>query len=171
MSLSCSCCQKPKAQLTCGLCESSVCKACAHILDENHFSFLQEIPAELKHEVYCHSCFVQTVQEPLTSYDQTMELAKNIDVFYKEQSKETRLLKRREGALKVQACADENETLLRLAFQAVKLGFNGLIDVEVKGQKVRNGTYQTTTWNGTAIPSNVRKEKLLRDRSLWQNPN
>lgn len=100
-----------------------------------------------------------------------MELAKDIDVFYKQQSKETRLLQRRHELLKVQGCQDEQETLMRLAFLAAQAGFNGLIDVEVVGKKVRSGSYQTTTWSGTGLPTQVKKEKLLRDRSLWQNPN
>lgn len=171
MNTNCSCCQKSKAQLICGACTLSVCKDCAHFLDDNHFSFLSSIPEALKHTVYCHSCFVQTVQEPLTQYDQTMEQAKNIDVFFKVQSKETRLLKRREKTLTVDACPDEQETLLRLAFKAAQLGFNGLIDVEVTGAKVRNGGYQTSVWKGSGIPTNVAHKKLLRDRSLIKYPN
>lgn len=171
MSAICNCCQKPKAQLECGLCQSAVCKPCAHILEENAFSFLSPIPEDLGHSIYCHSCFVQKVDEPFQEYNRLMELAKNVDVFFKEQSKETRLLQRRQEPVKIKDCEDEQETLLRLAFLAAQAGFNGLIDVEIKGKKVRNGAYQTTLWNGVGLPTQVKKEKLLRDRSLWQNPN
>lgn len=153
----CITCQKPKAQLECGLCHASVCKYCAHILDEDSFAFLRPCPVELTHEIYCNPCFIETVSAPLADYRETFEKAKDINVFLKAQSKETRLIRRKQEAIVVENCLDEQETLLRLAFGAAKAGFNGLIDVELIQKKVRDGTYQTSSWSGSGIPANLKK--------------
>ena len=153
----CITCQKPNAQLTCGLCASSVCKYCARILDETDFEFLRPKPADLSHEVYCEPCYLAKVHEPYQKYSETLSKARNINVYYKAQSKETRLLKRREEPVKVENCLDEQQVLMSLAFLAAEAGYNGLIDVDVKSVKVRNGKYQTSTWSGTGVPANVRK--------------
>lgn len=166
----CTVCQKPKATLECGLCQDHLCKYCARIMDEDSFSFLTEIPASLAHGVYCTPCFDSTVSAPLQDYTETMEQAKNIQVFFKAHSKETRLIKRVEDPIQVAHCADERDVIMRLAFLAVKSKHNGVIDIEVAAKKVKTGSYQTTTWSGTGIPANVRPEKLIKDRSLWHHP-
>lgn len=92
-------------------------------------------------------------------------------VFMKAQFKETRLIKRLEDPISVVACADYDETLLRLAFRAAQLNYNGIIDVDITSKKVRTGNYQTSVFSGTAIPANVREDKLIKDRSNWSSPN
>lgn len=170
-SLNCCACQKPKPTLVCGSCESKVCKNCAQFLDEGQFSFLTKIPAALSHSTYCPACFDQHVASELDSYNRAVEVAKNILVYEKKQSKETRLLSRKEKPVRVESCQDSGETILRLAFLAAQAGFNAIIDVQLSSTKTRNGSYQTTTWSGTGIPSNVAANKIAKDRSLWQNPN
>lgn len=92
-------------------------------------------------------------------------------VFMKAQFKETRFIKRLEEPVKVAECADYDETLLRLAFQAAQLNYNGVIDVDITSKKVRTGNYQTSVFSGTAIPANVREDKLIKDKSNWSSPN
>lgn len=167
----CSCCQKPKAPLNCGLCKDPVCKACANFLDEGQFSFLAHRPEELSYDVYCTTCFNSHVAEPLQAYNQLMEAAKEIFVFMKAQNKETHYIDRKETPLQVVDCADRDETLLRLAFFAAEAKFNAIIDVELKSKKIKQGSYQSTLWSGTAIPAHVQPEKLIKDRALRQNPN
>ncbi|MCC2677947.1 MAG: hypothetical protein K0R29_523 [Pseudobdellovibrio sp.] len=100
-----------------------------------------------------------------------METAKNILVFEISQGKETRLIKRKEAKLVVEECPDRDETMLRLAFQAAEKGFNAIIDVDIKSKKVKEGKYQHTMYSGTAIPANVTDNKLVKDRSIWSDPN
>lgn len=169
--MACSICQKPKAALSCGICHCSVCKGCAQFLEEDRFSFLAQVPAELSQGVYCGICFDQKVQPALESYDQLMEKAKEILVFFKTQGKETRLFKRTEPAFKVTDCADHDETILRLAFYAAQAGFNAIIDTNITSEKVKFGTYQNLKWTGSAVPSNVDLSRIPKDRSIWQNPN
>ena len=158
----CCICQKPKATLECGICKEALCKYCAQFLEDDAFSFLAQIPPELAHGTYCNPCFDAKVAPELASYQETMERAKNIHVFEKDQGKETRFFKRLEETLKVENCADRNETVLRLAFFTVKAGFNTLIDVDVDYAKVRNGSYKTHVWNGSGIPTHVDEARLNR---------
>jgi hypothetical protein len=151
----CNSCQKPKAALTCGLCQGLVCKSCAQRFKENSFSFFPEIPLELKHRIYCGRCFDSRVAPVVFEYEQTMERAKKVVVYLKAQGEETRLMKRSEKPFKVLNCLDREETLLRLAFFAAQKNFNALIDVELAYKKLRNAGYQTTRWDGAAVPTQL----------------
>ncbi|KYG70611.1 hypothetical protein AZI85_01350 [Bdellovibrio bacteriovorus] len=157
----CCSCQKPKATLECGHCKSAVCKNCAQFLEKDTFSFLQVLSEELSHSTYCGACYDNHVAPQLADYSETMEEAKNVAVFFKTQTKETRLLKRKEKPFKVKDCPDREETLLRLAFLAAKAKFNGLIDVDIQSEKVLQGRYQSTKWSGTGIPVQLESKRLL----------
>lgn len=169
--MECTRCQKPKANLNCGICQCNLCKNCAQFLEEGRFSFLAQVPEELSHGIYCDLCFSEKVSPALFEYDELMEKAKNILVYDKKQGKETRLIKRTEKPFKVVDCPDHDETILRLAFFAAKAGFNAIIDVDVTSEKVKHGSYQNMKWSGTAIPANVDESRIPKDRSIWQNPN
>ncbi len=121
--------------------------------------------------MYCPPCFNLHVSDARDDYQQTMEKAKNISVYLSNQGKETRLIKRLQKPIKVAACKDHDETLMRLAFQAAKAGFNGLVDVDLVSQKVKIAGYQTQTWSGVGTPVNLTGHHVVRDRSIWHNPN
>jgi uncharacterized protein YbjQ (UPF0145 family) len=156
---SCCVCLKPKANLNCGICSQAVCKSCAQFLDENHFSFLAVIPDELQHSTYCSNCFDQKVAPELVTYNETMARAKDINVFLKNQTKESRLLKGSEEIYKVENCEDRKETLLRLAFKAAQANVNALINVDLVSTKVKIGTYQRTMWSGSGVPAHLPDKK------------
>lgn len=155
MENSCCSCLKPSATLQCGICKDSVCKKCAQFLGEDSFSFLEKVSEELSHNVYCPQCFDAKVVSALEAYNETMERAKNLAVYLKDQSKETRLMSRKAQPVQVLNCADREETLLRLAFLAANAGFNCLVDVDLTSKKIREGSYQTQSWSGTAVPVQV----------------
>jgi hypothetical protein len=162
----CSSCQKPKAALKCGICDCSLCKNCAQFMDSDRVSFLKKIPAELGHNTYCEPCFHNKVTPRLEAYDALMERAKGIFVYLKHQRKECMFIKRTEDPLKVTDCNDHNETILRLAFFAAEQNYNVLIDVDVTSEKIRNGSYQTLKWSGTAVPAVADLERLNRKSIL-----
>lgn len=155
MEKSCCSCLTAKASLECGICHEAVCKKCAQFLGEDSFSFLSKVPQDLSHRVYCPQCFEKNVSAELQEYNQNIERAKNISVYLKDQSKESRLLKRTEAPVQVESCKDRDEVILRLAFMAVLANYNGLVDVDVIGKKIRNGSYQTQNWSGTGIPTHI----------------
>lgn len=87
------------------------------------------------------------------------------------QAKETRLIKRIADPISVVDCADYAETILRLAFFAAELKYSGIIDVNITAKKIQVGGYKTTVFSGTAIPANIREDKLIKDKSNWSSPN
>jgi hypothetical protein len=169
--IACTTCQKLKANLSCGICHCSICKSCTQFLDRDFFSFQPDTAEELKSGTFCGDCFENKVRPEIEKYEKDMELAKDIIVYEKKQSKESRLFKRLEPPVTVTQCEDREETLLRLGFLAVQRGFNAIIDVDIRSEKVRMGSYQTMVFTGTAIPSYVDLSRIIKDRSTWSNPN
>lgn len=167
----CISCQKTKALIECECCHVDVCKYCAHILPEESFSFFAQKPAELSHRIYCHTCYLNHVEDSLEKYNLLMDQARNVQVYLSNQGKETRLVKRLEKPFKIENCADHNETMLRLAFFAAEKGFNTLVDVNITSKKIREGAYQKLIWSGTAVPVQMNSRHVVKDRSTWQNPN
>ncbi|UOF00658.1 hypothetical protein [Bdellovibrio reynosensis] len=156
---SCAICHSPKAPHTCGICSDSLCKNCAQFLEEDTFSFMRKVPEQLKHNVYCSPCYSSQVEPAIAKYDDMMKQAKNLEVYFKDQGKETRNFKRDVPSYKIPKCTDREETLLRLAFFAVEDGYNALIDVDLRSEKIRNGSYQTLNWSGTALPANTKARR------------
>ena len=169
--MSCCICQKTKTTQVCGICQGDLCKSCTYFLEADVISFLKKVPADLSHTSYCGTCFNEKVSEPLEKLLALQEAAKQVLVFDKSQGKETRLLKRLEPKIHVKECPDRDETVLRLAFLAAQAGFNAIIDMDIVARKIIDGAYQTTVWSGSAVPINVSPEKLVKDRSIWSNPN
>jgi hypothetical protein len=168
----CSVCEKNQTAMKCGLCEVAVCKRCAYMMNSGEFQFLAKIPAALSHPAYCSTCYHAEVEGPLAQYNEVLERAKNIDVFFKNQGKETRLVKRTEKPVVVQECFDKDEIIMRLAFFAAQAGFNSLVDVDLISEKVRpGGSYVTSKWRGTGIPANTSEKTINHDKSIWHNPN
>jgi hypothetical protein len=166
MKTICSSCEKPKAQLQCGLCEVDLCKNCTVFLEEDYFSFLPQIPKELTQTAFCQTCYQQKIIPQIEAYDQDMLRAQDIIVFAKNQGKETRFVKRLEDPFTVTDCLDEKDVTMRLAFLAVRAQFNALVDLVVTSTKIRNGSYQKLVWQGTAIPAQVDESKLPKDKSF-----
>ena len=148
----CSSCQKNNATLACGICKESICKSCVHFVTEDKFKFSTLVPKEFKSSTFCQTCFVSKVEIEIEKYDELFEKAKTVDVFLKTQSKETRLIKRKEKPISVSDCPDYDEALLKLAFIAAEKGFSKLIDVDLISKKVTLNKYHTTVWSGSAIP-------------------
>ncbi len=160
-SVACSGCLRPKVVEKCGLCEAPLCKKCTQFVKPNTFAFLNPLPAELSHKEYCEPCYWAKVEPALADYGQKMYRAKNFFVFHRHQGEETRLWKRTEKPLNVIDCTDREETLLRLAFAAAKLGdFNALLDVTITQKQKRNQGYQTSRFSGVAVPVKL-ESKLI----------
>ena len=148
----CYACEKWQAHLECGLCRNSICKKCAHFVDADTFSFYKKIPEHLSYATYCDPCYGQNIISEIEIYNQLLELAKNVLIFYKDQGKETRRMVRRPQLFVVQDCKDRDEAILRLAFFAAQENYTTLVDVDLKQQKIRQGSYQHSLWHATAIP-------------------
>lgn len=121
-------------------------------MEEGSFSYDPSVPESLTKGVYCPACYDGTVAPALFVYDELMEKARQVSVYFKTQSKETRLMKRKQAPISVGDCPDREEALMRLAFLAAKGGFGTLIDVDLTADKVRQGAYQTSSWRGSGVP-------------------
>lgn len=126
-------------------------------MPENIFLFLESIPEELSFGFYCPPCFDGKVEPEVRAYQLAMKRAKQVNIYYKKQSKESRLFKRKADPLKVVGCADRDEALLRLAFLAVQANYTMIVDVDLTAEKVRNAGYQTSLWSAKGIPVHTDK--------------
>lgn len=168
----CGQCGKNKNLILCSCCETHICKNCCLFVEPTAFHYASEKPALLdKGLSFCSPCYEEHLSDALLKDQQTIEAAKQIHIFEKQQSKETRLLNRHEKPLIINHALDQEDAFLKLAYQAVLKGFNCVVDVDVKGKKVRDGSYQTTDYSATGIPTQVTDRKLIKDRSIWSNPN
>lgn len=170
-NLRCSICAKSKPAYQCGLCQDALCKSCAQFLPETAFQYLPIREAKLQHTCYCTVCFDQNIQQSLNAYETVLEQAHEVLVFDKTQGKETRFIRRLEKPFVVENGLDEHDVTMRLAFMAAEKNYNSIIDVDIKATKIRDGSYQTTSYSGKAVPANVSDRKLMKDRSLRTNPN
>ena len=159
----CVSCRKPKANLQCEICEDAICKKCVQRLEPDTFSFLEQVPLALTHSLYCGACYDEHVAAEFDAYQETMEAAKKVFVFFKTQRKDIPLIKRSKETFQVVNCADRDETILRLAFFSVRSGYNGLLEVEVNSSKVHpGGSYQTSRWSGVGTAAMIDASKIER---------
>jgi hypothetical protein len=162
----CVSCRRSKANLNCELCESSLCKNCVQFLESDTFSFLSSVPVDLTHASYCPACFDGTVSPALEAYNETMERAKTVYVFFTSQKKEIPLIKKSKETIQIKECPDRDEVILRLGFMAAERLFNGIIEVEVTASKVQHGKHQKSNWRGTAILAQIDAGKMDRREGL-----
>jgi hypothetical protein len=155
-------CRKNAASLNCGICEKPLCKPCAQVVGPDRIPFFQPLPKHFENGTFCPGCYQSQVQDELEAYDETLAKAESVDVFFKNQGKETRLIKRGEKPIKIENCEDRQETLMKLAYLAASKGFNVLVDVELDSEKVLHGKWQKLKWRGRAIPAKVPEAQINR---------
>lgn len=158
----CAACRRPKANIQCEACEDWNCKSCAELLDQDAFSFLTKVPPELKHTRYCQHCWQMHVEPARDDYQQKMEEAKGVFIFFTTQKRLIPVLSKEKEQIRVDNCTDRDETILRLAFQAVEAGCNAVVEAEVVSAKVRNAGWQKTAWRGSGFAAKVDGEKIER---------
>lgn len=145
--------------LHCQICEGALAKGEAQFVDEETFAFLPKLPGGVVLGSYCVQCFDARIQPEIDAYEEKVALARDVNVYYVSQSKESRFVRRTEKPIKVENCTDRDEVVMRLAFLAVLAGKNSIVDVDLKAEKIRNGGYQTSRWSGRGIPADIyRKE-------------
>lgn len=159
----CISCRRPKASIDCELCHEPVCKGCTRFLEEGTFSFRRKLPESLSHSRYCDPCFASEVEPALEAYREVMEQARGVYIFFTTQKRQPTILKKSNDSIRVEACDDRDETILRLAFMAVEQGYNAVLQVNVTSEKVRNEGYQTSRWRGIGIPAQVDAAKVERE--------
>jgi hypothetical protein len=127
---------------------------------DDAFAFLAQPTKDLTHPIYCTHCYDAKITPALEKYNQIMEQAKEVHIYFKTQGKETRTIKRKEKPLKITDCEDYDEALLRLAFLAAQLKYNALVDVVAQSKKAITKGYQKLIWSVTGTPTNVTDKQL-----------
>lgn len=160
----CDKCLTNNSTFTCGLCSESVCKKCVSFVNEEAFAFATHKPEVASHSAYCANCYDTQVAAEVQKYEDALEAARQVRVFFKGQGKSVRALavKKVEAPLTIKNCPDYNECILRLAYLAAENGFNILVDIDIKSEKVRNAGYVHLIWHGTGIPANVELSRFSR---------
>lgn len=156
----CTVCQQENAGLECISCHESVCKKCAEFLNEGSFTLAPETPIQVG--TYCGRCFDNNVAAELEAYNAAAERARDVNIYFKGQSKESRVIRRKEKPIRIDNCVDREEAILRLAYLAARANYNVLLDVDVFAQKVKINGYQTSNWRGVGIPALVDPKILER---------
>ncbi|MGE4130777.1 MAG: hypothetical protein AB7F86_04020 [Bdellovibrionales bacterium] len=146
----------------CQICSCLPDKADRRFVDSETFAYSEHPPKGVSDGLYCTTCYENLVEPALLEYEETLEKAKNVNMFYASQSKESRFIRRIERPITVQNCSDRDEAILKLAFITVQSGKNAMVDVDLKSAKVRIDGYQTSTWSGRAIPVQIEESVLQR---------
>lgn len=168
----CSICQNTKIRYQCEHCHSDICKNCVYFLNDDSFYYLTAKEKIFDLKMFCLGCFKEHIEVKLAQYEELVSKAKEIMIFTKIQSRETRFIKRTDELYQIKDCPDRNEAIMRMAVMAATAGFNAVIDIIIESKKVKLDTsYQTHTWNATGIPVHLDESKLVRDRSFWSTPN
>lgn len=123
---------------------------------------MSERPKALDSSTFCEACYFEKIEPIIKTYEENLEKAKQVNLFYKDQARETRLMSRAAPEIRIENCLDRDETILRLAYRAAELQYNSLIDVDIKSVKVREANYQHSVWSVTGIPLNLDENKLKR---------
>lgn len=123
---------------------------------------MSKVPAKLQKANYCLQCYDSQIVPEKIKYQETLEKAADVYFLTKNYGGYIRVLKRHTGRVKVEACADRRETIMRLAFLAAELGLNAIIESEVDSTKTRNGGYQSKFWTGSALPALIDADQLER---------
>ncbi len=155
----CEICLNKKTTLRCNICEQYSCKHCTHFVDDNLFKFQDLLPKHISNKSFCPNCFDEKVRDELSDYISIMDKAKDVNVYAKVQSSETRLMRRVAKQIKIKDCEDKEEALMRLAYLAAQKGFDTIVDVDIISKKVKlGGRYKKLVWDGTATPIDSTKK-------------
>jgi len=153
----CTFCLKLKTPIRCDECGVPTCKHCTSFTDESSFKFSEFLPEKLIDKAFCPNCYDDGISDELGVFQSALARAGQVDVFEKNQGKETRLMRRLEEPVEVKDYPDREGALLYLAFQAALKGFNILVDVDLKSKKVSGGgKYKKLVWSGRGTPMAAR---------------
>jgi hypothetical protein len=158
----CASCRRPNPTRQCGVCEGAVCKSCVQNLEPSTFALLPEVPKELSHTYYCQACYDEHVATELERYTEILARAEEAFIFFTSQKAFIPLIVKSKEIFRVANIPDRDEAILRLAFLAARKDFNAVMEVEVVGEKVRDGAYQTMKWRAQGHPAKVDVDKMDR---------
>ena len=145
--------------MKCDDCDCLSCKHCSFIIDGEVFELVSLLPDSIKDKAFCPNCYNDKYGAIFEEQLEILERAKDVNVYSKIQTKETRLIRRIHKPIHIKECEGREETLLRLAFLAAKEGYDTLVDVDLTTQKIGTKSYIRLLWNGVAVPVDPKIKK------------
>src|SRR3954463_15870275 len=94
MEKSCSTCRKTGTDSSCGVCQADLCRKCRIFLGDSAFPFLPGASADLKHAYYCGACYDEKVAPVKSEYEETLERARQVNVFFRHSKSTIRQLRK-----------------------------------------------------------------------------
>lgn len=152
----CSICRQNRAIAQCGGCRAAVCKTCEQYIAPETFSFREKVPDELLQGHYCAACYSTKIEPALEAYNQILERARKIFIFFDTSPLPRSLIKKSNKGIAIAKCKDRDETFLRMGFRAAEKGFNAVVEVVVERTRFKN------TWEGKGVPANINEAKQAR---------
>src|SRR4051812_31582429 len=116
----CSGCRSPKASERCPLCQAALCRKCQEAPPRGAFAHQPEAlrSERLKHPAYCAPCFDTEVVPALETYEQTLELARQVSIIPKNYKGHVRIQKKALQSVAVKDIEDRDEAILQIAYLA-----------------------------------------------------
>lgn len=118
------------------------------------------------HHLSCPDCNEKVFNPIFEQYQNNLELAKSLPIWPKTYRGKIPILNKSIQNISISDCKDRKLALLKMAFQAIELGFNALSDVEINQIKIRDHGYQKMLYNGTAKAINADRSKLIDPESI-----
>lgn len=82
------------SHLQCQICACALAKSDAQFIDEESFALMAAPPAQVPAGAYCNTCFEERARPELDAYEALVEKARNVNLFYLSQSRESRFVRR-----------------------------------------------------------------------------
>ena len=152
----CTHCRNAPATLNCGICNCALCKNCEEYVDPNSFSYREKVSTDLTQGHYCHACFESHLKPEIEKYQQTLEKAHAVYIFFESKPTPRTLLKKANKGISVNKCLDKDQTFLRLGFLAAEKGYNAVTNASVER------TLPRKLWKGKGIPALIDAKKQER---------
>jgi hypothetical protein len=153
----CKVCQRPQAVHECGLCHVNLCKKCELFVEPESFTFMEKVHRDFNLGHYCPECYEERMAPQIEKYEQLLERAKSIYIFFDTSSHPHTLKKISNKPMKLSSSRDRDETILRMGFRAAEQGYNAVVEVVV--ERITN---QRNFWQGTGTPANIDAAKHAR---------
>lgn len=160
----CESCHSNNTDKICGYCTKPTCKKCVVYCDLE----LNEWYKNQKdiHHSACPDCNENVFTPIYEKFESDMNEAKSLPIWPITYRGKIPISAKSSQLISVKDVKDRKLALLKMAFNAVELGFNALSDVEIKQIKIRDHGYQKMLYNGTSKAIMADRSKLIDPESI-----
>ena len=163
-------CDSEKANWTCENCNNTICKKHLSKLNPEDYSIKSLNPPKVfSQTTFCIDCFESIVQPEIEIFNEQLEKAKNVGIWTENYRGKLPITKKALKPIQFKDFTDKKDLILALAFRAIEMGFNGVIELKWKSSKVRKNEYQKMIWEGQGLPVELPEEWLEKSDNNFFN--